>query len=85
MIDRPLLGRGIYFMWPFHLAGPLGTIAARRAEAGKLSGLIAEDTLTRGPLVLGVSYTSIAASFWADAFIVMARKANIGLNPPISH
>jgi SAM-dependent methyltransferase len=78
VIDRPLLGRGIYFMWPFHLAGPLRTIAARRAEAGKLSGLIAEDTLTRGPLVTWVSYTSIAAPFWADTFIVIAKKDGTG-------
>jgi len=62
------------------LAMPTFGLARRSASSHptRLEGLLYEDTLMRGPLLLWTRFIRLQKSFWADTFIMVAHKVTTG-------
>lgn len=62
------LGRAVYLALPARF----GRADVRQPD--RLDGVVREDTLTRGPVLLVTRFIEKRVSFWADTFLVVAIK-----------
>jgi|GEM_PF-597054 len=63
------LGRAVYMIIPMSWRKDIIHNFPTRRE-----GIIIEDTLTRGPLLMWTKFTKLQASFWADTLMIVAAK-----------